>query len=68
MAKVKVKELLSAYEKAVKDNKSTFRLKGMDFFTPYAKYLLEYARMRGLRDNSFIELVPMQKKKLKRVV
>jgi len=37
-----VRELKRAYEQAVKENRDGFVLKGCQFHTGYAKYLLEY--------------------------
>lgn len=34
--------LRKAYDKAVKDGAETFKYKGMDVLTSYAKYVLEY--------------------------
>jgi hypothetical protein len=34
--------LRKAYDKAVKDGAETFKYKGMDVLTSYARYVLEY--------------------------
>lgn len=37
-----IKDLKKAYEHAVANKQETFTLDGYEFYTPYAKYLLEY--------------------------
>jgi hypothetical protein len=50
-----VKDLRKAYEKAVREGKDTFSIDGYDFVTGYAKYLLEYLKMRGIPDDKVLK-------------
>lgn len=44
---IKTKDFYKAYEKALKDGVDTFIFEGLEFYTPYAKYLLEYIELKG---------------------
>lgn len=50
---MKIEELRSAYEKARTCNRESFKLDGKEFFTDYAKYLLEYLDGIGQTEVNF---------------
>lgn len=43
---VVVRDLQTAYDKAVKEKKETFFFHGLEILTTYAKYYLEYLKSR----------------------
>ena len=51
--KFKVLELQKAYDKAVTENKDVFIFDGKEFYTPYAKYLIQYAKTLFMGDNKW---------------
>lgn len=46
-----VKSLRKRYEKAVEDGEKQFIIEGFELLTAYAKYLLEYSKMRKIPDD-----------------
>ena len=56
MTKVKVKAIKKAYKHASEFNLQSFEVEGLIFLTSYAKYLLEYIKQRGIKDDEIIEL------------
>lgn len=54
--KILFRELRQAYELAVTQKKECFNLRGVEFFTVYVKYMLEYLISLGLEDNDSIDI------------
>jgi len=50
-----VKQLKQAYKKAKKEKEKYFVLDKKEFYTKYAKYLIEYLKNKGLDDDSPIQ-------------
>jgi len=55
---VKLKTLKNAYEEAVETEAEKFSVDGKELVTGYAKYLIEYAEMRGAKAETNLDLVP----------
>lgn len=54
---VKLKELKKAYNKAVEGNLDSFYVDNKELVTGYAKYLIEYAEMKGASAETNLDLV-----------
>jgi len=55
MMVVYLKQLKQAYKKAKKEKEKYFVLDKKDFYTKYAKYLIQYLENKGLDDDSPIQ-------------
>lgn len=42
MENINLKDLKEAYNKAVEENKDSFKYEDVEFYTQYAKYLIEF--------------------------
>ena len=50
-----VKDLRKAYEKAVAEGKDQFEIDGYTLVTGYAKYLLEYLKMKHIHEDTVLK-------------
>jgi len=53
----RVRDLKREYEKAVKEGRETFMIDEFEFYTPFAKYLIEYLEMKGIPDDMPLEAI-----------
>jgi len=52
MGESSLRDLRNAYRKAVKHQKDTFKVDDYEFVTGFAKYLIEYLEMIGIKEET----------------
>lgn len=55
MENINLKDLKEAYNKAVEENKDSFKYEDVEFYTQYAKYLIEF--LEGTNKGSYDDLI-----------